>query len=159
MDEGADRGGPSGRATPSSGTVLSLAFLLLAGCFYVTKAEYDAVWDVDDDGWPLDEDCAPDDPEIHPFAPDRRGDGCDSDCGAEPDADGDDWPDDADCGADDPSIHPCAPDTDGDGVDSDCDGRDAPRTDTCEGIDPLHPDAEPIPADACPADLVTGGVP
>ena len=38
------------------------------------------------------------------------GDGCDSDCGMEPDADGDDWPDDNDCGPEDPTIYPCNPD-------------------------------------------------
>lgn len=118
---------------------------LVAGCAYVSREEYLGYWDADGDGWPLDEDCAPDDPEIYPFAPDPRGDGCDSDCGSEPDADGDDWPDAADCGPDDPKIHPCSPEeVAGDDTDSDCDGADGPRTDTCAGTDPDFPDAQPM---------------
>lgn len=136
------------------GAMTTWLSLFAAGCFYVSRDEYDAVWDADGDGWPLDEDCASADPAIHPFAPDRRGDGCDSDCGEEPDADSDDWPDDADCATTDPAIHPCAPDVDDDGVDSDCDGHDSPRADACAGIDPANPDAEPIPAGTCPPDLV-----
>lgn len=122
-----------------------LLFGLLPGCVYVTRGEYLDRWDADGDGWPLEEDCAPDEPLIHPYAADPRGDGCDSDCGTDPDADGDDWPDAADCGPDDPTIHPCsAAETDGDGVDSDCDGHDSVRTDVCAGEDPDQPDAEPM---------------
>jgi hypothetical protein len=123
---------------------------LLVGCAYVSREEYLAYWDADEDGWPLDEDCAPDDPAVYPYGPDRRGDGCDSDCGTEPDADGDDWPDAADCGPDDPAVHPCSPaEVDGDGEDADCDGDDGVRTDTCPGVDPDFPDA---PALTCGAD-------
>ena len=116
---------------------------LLPGCVYVTRGEYLAYWDADGDGWPLDQDCAPKDPDGYPFAPDRRGDGCDSDCGEEPDADLDDWPDAADCDSEDPDVHPCSTaEVDGDGIDTDCDGLDSVRLDVCEGLDPDHPDAE-----------------
>lgn len=145
--------------TPLRPAALAALWFGLAGCFYVTREEYDAAWDADGDGWPLDEDCAVDDPAIHPFAPDRRGDGCDSDCGGEPDADLDDWPDGADCDPADPAIHPCAPDVDGDGVDADCDGHDGPRTDPCVGEDPAFPGAAPIPEGACPEDLIAAGAP
>ena len=122
-----------------------LLLILLPGCVYVSRDEYRAYWDADGDGWPLDEDCAPDDAKVFPYAADPRGDGCDSDCGKEPDADLDDWPDAADCGADDATIHPCsAAEVDGDTIDSDCDGLDGMRVDACEGLDPDHPDAEPM---------------
>ena len=114
----------------------------LAGCVYVTRAEYDDFWDADGDGWPLDEDCDDNDPDVYPFAPDLRGDGCDADCGEELDSDGDDWPDLADCGPNDPDSHPCSTaEVDGDGVDNDCDGRDAIRTDDCPNADPDFEDA------------------
>ena len=119
--------------------------LLLMGCAYVTKGEYLEVWDEDGDGWPLDEDCAPNDPNVYPFAPDPRGDGCDSDCGREPDEDEDDWPDKTDCDQSNPAIHPCSTvEVEGDGIDHDCDGLDGIRTDTCAGTDPDFPDAEPL---------------
>ena len=126
-------------------TISLMAVAMLTGCFYISKGEFDDAWDRDGDGFPNDEDCAPDDPRIYPGAPDPRGDGCDSDCGVEPDADGDDWPDDNDCyGGTDPTIYPCAPDAPGDEVDSDCDGYPDPRPaeDVCLGIDPRDPAAE-----------------
>jgi len=116
--------------------------MVLPGCVYVTKAEFEEYWDADGDGWPLDQDCDDSNPSIHPYAADVRGDGCDSDCGQEPDADGDDWPDAADCGPEDASIHPCsASEVDGDGIDHDCDGLDRVRADTCPGTDPDYPSA------------------
>ncbi len=122
-----------------------LVFLSLGGCAYVTRAEYLEYWDEDGDGWPVSEDCAPKDPDVYPYAPDPRGDGCDSDCGMEPDADGDDWPDAADCGPQDPDIHPCSgSEVPGDGVDHDCDGFDGVRNDTCPGLDPDYPEALPL---------------
>ena len=117
----------------------------LSGCVYVSKAEFDAYWDEDGDGWPLGEDCAEEDPAVYPYAPDVRGDGCDSDCGAEADADGDDWPDDSDCDPTDPDVHPCsASEQDGDGVDSDCDGFDGVRSDACPTADPDFPDVSDV---------------
>ena len=116
--------------------------VLLAGCVYVTRAEYDDFWDADGDGWPLDEDCDDNNPDVYPFAPDRRGDGCDADCGRELDTDGDDWPDLADCVANDPEYFPCSPfDVDGDGEDQDCDGEVTKRTDDCPTDDPDFEDA------------------
>lgn len=108
-----------------------LLLLLLPGCFYATKGQYDEAFDRDGDTWPLGDDCAPDDPLIYPGAPDFRGDGCDADCGVELDTDGDDWPDDADCDPTDPAIHPCAEDIAGDGIDQDCDNTDGPRDTEC----------------------------
>lgn len=140
---------------------LPLIALLLVSCFYVSKEEYREVWDRDGDGWPLgvENDCAPSDPLIYPFAPDIRGDHCDSDCGREIDSDNDDWPDDADCAPNDPEIYPCAPDAPG-GEDMDCDNLpDARPEGDCPGIDRTHPEAEPIPLDACPEDLMTAGHP
>lgn len=123
----------------------------LTSCAYVSRNRYDELWDKDEDGWGVDEDCNDNNDAIHPFAPDVRGDGCDADCGEEPDADGDDWPDDADCAPDDASIFPCNPDeTDGDGIDSDCDGQDGVRELDCNdasgfdaalGLDPDFPPA------------------
>lgn len=121
-----------------------LLLLLLTGCFYATRGQYDEAYDRDGDRWPLDEDCAPTDPRIHPGARDFRGDGCDADCGTEVDSDGDDWPDDADCAPDDPTIFPCADDPAGDGIDQDCDNTDGPRTDTCP---PGHADAVELAPD------------
>lgn len=119
----------------------------LGGCAYVSKKEFLTAWDADGDGWPEPEDCAPDDPEIFPYALDRRGDGCDTDCGTEPDSDGDDWPDAADCFPDDPDAYPCSPsDVDGDDLDTDCGGQDGLRTDTCLGLDPDFPDDQPAAA-------------
>lgn len=116
--------------------VLALS-MSLAGCVYVTKAEYDALWDEDEDGWPIDDDCDDTNADVYPFAPDYRGDGCDADCGRELDSDGDDWPDQADCAPQDPESHPCSTfEVAGDGIDHDCDGRDTPRTDSCPRIDP-----------------------
>ncbi len=121
----------------------------LAGCAYVTRAEFLEVWDEDRDQFPIGEDCAPTDPTIYPGAADPRGDGCDTDCGREPDADGDDWPDAADCGPNDPTIYPCsASEVVGDDVDHDCDGLDGVRLDTCPGTDPDYPDA--LPLTTCP---------
>lgn len=115
-----------------------------AGCAYVTRDEYRAVWDEDGDLWPIGEDCAPTDPGIYPNAPDRRGDGCDNDCGTELDSDGDDWPDAADCDKDDPNIYPCSlAEVDGDTIDADCDALTSIRPDTCPGLDPDYPDAVP----------------
>ncbi len=128
--------------------LLLAPLLALVGCAYVSREEYLAYWDEDGDGWPLDEDCAPDREDIFPFAADPRGDGCDSDCGAEPDADGDDWPDAADCDPDDPEVHPCSSaEVAGDQVDHDCDGEDGRRTDPCPSGDPDFPDVEPM---TCP---------
>ena len=119
--------------------------LALTGCAYVSRAEYQEYWDADGDGYPLDDDCDDDNPDIYPFAADVRGDGCDADCGAEPDDDGDDWPNVADCDPADPDIHPCsAAEQPGDGVDSDCDGLDGVRSTPCPTEDPDYPDAEPI---------------
>lgn len=115
----------------------ALLAMLASGCAYVNKSEYESYWDADGDGWPLDQDCDDSKPEVYPYAPDLRGDGCDADCGTTPDADGDDWPDAADCGPEDPTVHPCsAAETAGDGIDSDCDGSDGARTDTCPTQDP-----------------------
>jgi len=131
----------------------------LSGCFYVSNDAFLKAWDQDGDGWPLgepgdpDADCAPFNRDIFPFAPDRRGDGCDSDCGRETDTDGDDYPDDADCDPQDPTIYPCAPEDESDGIDSDCDGNDGARTDECLGLDPSFPDAQPIARQDCPAAL------
>jgi hypothetical protein len=122
-----------------------LALLALTGCAYVTKAEFDDYWDKDEDGWPIGEDCDDLDPDVYPFAGDVRGDGCDADCGKEPDADGDDWPDAADCAPDDADIHPCnADEVDGDSVDSDCDGFDGVNLAPCNNDDPDFPDAAPL---------------
>ncbi len=110
---------------------LPLAGLILSGCFYAPKGQYDESFDRDGDTWPLGEDCAPNDPDIYPGAADFRGDGCDADCSAEMDTDGDDWPDDADCAPDDPTIYPCAPDAPADGIDQDCDNTDGPRDTIC----------------------------
>ncbi|MEQ1569669.1 MAG: hypothetical protein ABMA64_28800 [Myxococcota bacterium] len=111
----------------------------LGGCAYVGHDEYLELWDVDGDLWPVGDDCAPNDPGVYPYAPDRRGDGCDTDCGTEPDQDGDDWPDKADCAPDDPTSYPCAADP-LDGADRDCDGLDSARFDACPGLDPDYPD-------------------
>lgn len=136
--------------TPFS--LLAIATLaLLTACPWVSEDDFDAAWDQDGDGWGIDEDCAPDDPQIHPFAGDIRGDGCDADCGASSDRDGDDWPDDADCAPDDPAIYPCSlNESEGDGTDHDCDGRDGVRTIACSNADPEWPDAPAFTADTCP---------
>ena len=121
-----------------------LGIVGLSSCAYVTRSEFIELWDEDGDGWPVGEDCAPLDSGIFPGAADPRGDGCDTDCGREPDADNDDWPDAADCGPDDPDIHPCSVfEATGDGIDHDCDGLDTARVDSCPGIDPDYPDALP----------------
>jgi hypothetical protein len=137
-------------------------FCLLAGCLYVREDSLLEAIDRDGDGWfdlgafegeaglPAADgiaqaiaggDCN-DDPDAggafyYPGAPDLRGDGCNTDCFAEPDSDGDDWPDSSDCDAADPEIFPCSPfEVADDGVDSDCDGLDSPRTDSCNSDDP-----------------------
>ena len=115
--------------------------LALPSCVYVTKKEFESFWDSDGDGWPLDQDCDDNDADVYPYAPDRRGDNCDADCGMEPDSDGDDWPDQADCAPENAFIFPCANDLPNDGIDSDCNGFDGVRTDTCPGDDPDFPDA------------------
>lgn len=105
---------------------------LVAGCAYLTRGDAESLFDADGDGWGADEDCNDANPEIHPFAPDVRGDGCDADCGTMTDSDGDDWPDGADCDPEDPMIYPCSPhEVEGDGIDSDCDGLDGVRTIPC----------------------------
>ena len=116
--------------------------LTMAACVYVTKEEYDDYWDVDQDGWPLDQDCNDNNPDVYPFAPDRRGDGCDADCGEESDQDGDDWPDQADCEPTDPEAYPCSEfESDLDDIDHDCDGLTTIRTDPCPTDDPDFEDA------------------
>jgi hypothetical protein len=113
-----------------------------SACAYVTRVEYDKYWDADGDSYGIDEDCAPDNKDVFPGAGDVRGDGCDADCGFEPDADGDDWPDDVDCDPNDPDVYPCSPkELVGDGRDSDCDGEDGPTTEACDVSDPFVPDA------------------
>jgi len=147
--------------------------LILGGCAYVSKGEFDDQWDKDGDGWPIGEDC--DDSsdvakKIFPFAPDVRGDKCDADCGATPDADGDDWPDDNDCNDDDPATFPCAPEaSETDGIDNDCDGFTTTRADSCISDDPDFPTTEqtrfPLtkpcgcPAAAFGGDCDTSGTP
>jgi hypothetical protein len=80
-------------------------------------------------------DCDDLDPSIHPGAPDRCGDGIDSDCdGMDPacacpqdrDRDGRDVPECGGCDCDDtdPAIHCGAAETCGDGIDQDCSGAD-----------------------------------
>jgi hypothetical protein len=129
-----------------------IACLCTTACAYVTREAYLAVWDADGDGWPFDQDCAPNDILVHPYALDMRGDGCDTDCGTEPDADLDDWPDAADCGPDDPEAFPCSQfEVDEDGADDDCGGQDGIRADSCPGLDPDFPeDQEPPPCDPEP---------
>lgn len=123
--------------------LVPLVFVVMGGCYYATRAQYEAAWDADGDGWPLDEDCAPHDPDIYPGAPDLRGDGCDADCGIELDSDGDDWPDAADCDPEDPTVYPCAPDPVDDGIDQDCDNVDGPREGSCPPGDVDAPDLGP----------------
>lgn len=130
--------------------------LLLSSCFFVSQNEFEAAWDIDGDSWPNDEDCDPYNPQIYPGAPDRRGDGCDADCGVVLDSDGDDWPDGSDCYQPDASIFPCAPDVPGDDIDSDCDGLDTPRTDVCTGEDPNGESPVIDPAD-CNVGPIGGG--
>ena len=129
------------------GRVASITMsLFLVGCAWVSRAEYDDIWDPDGDGWGFEEDCSDGDGRIYPGAPDYRGDNCDADCGFAPDADGDDWPDDADCAPDDPDIYPCSlNEEEGDGIDSDCDGTDNAREIAdCDPSDPDFDGAEPL---------------
>jgi hypothetical protein len=122
---------------------------VLLSCAWVSQAEYQRYLDPDEDGSPLGEDCGPDDALVYPGAPDLRGDGCDTDCGAERDRDGDDWPDVQDCRPADPLGYPCSPwEVDGDGVDLDCDDEDGVRADVCSALDPNWPADAPIAA--CP---------
>ena len=110
--------------------------LALTACGYMSRNQFDALFDADGDGWGVDEDCNDNNPDIHPFAPDVRGDGCDADCGTTIDSDGDDWPDAADCDPTDPTIYPCSPhEVEGDGIDHDCDGLDGVRTIPCNTAD------------------------
>lgn len=128
-----------------------LLLSLLVGCAYTSRGDLDDLFDADGDGWGASEDCNDNNPDIHPFAPDVRGDGCDADCGTAVDADGDDWPDAADCGPDDPTIFPCSPDeVEGDGIDHDCDGLDGVRETPCNSADgfpePMGLDPDYAPA-------------
>lgn len=126
-------------------TAAVLMLLATSACAYVSRAEFLEVWDEDGDGWPLDDDCRPQDPAFHPYAADPRGDGCDTDCGREPDADADDWPDAADCDRNDGTIYPCSPfEVPGDGIDHDCDRDDGVRQEPCIQADPDYPDVAPI---------------
>jgi hypothetical protein len=112
--------------------MLTAASMLLIGCAYVSKSEYDELVDGDMDGWPAGQDCDDNNNRIYPYAPDVRGDGCDADCGMERDLDGDDWPDDTDCEPQDATSYPCASEDEGDGIDHDCDGDPATtRTSSC----------------------------
>ncbi len=121
------------------------ALMALSSCAYVTRAEYQELWDADGDGYPIGDDCDDDNRNIYPFAPDYRGDGCDADCGAEADDDGDDWPNSADCDPSDPDIHPCSDlERPGDEIDHDCDGSTDVRTTSCPSDDPDFPETEPI---------------
>ncbi|TNE85099.1 MAG: hypothetical protein EP330_27235 [Deltaproteobacteria bacterium] len=124
-----------------------LMILGLTGCPYMSKSQFDEYWDGDGDQYGPDEDCDNNNPYVYPYAHDFRGDGCDADCGAEPDADNDDWPDSIDCDSTSAEIYPCAPEAaEDDGVDSDCDGLDTTRTDGCSFYDPDALDAgEPTP--------------
>ena len=139
--------------------------LLLSSCAYVTEKELLEAWDPDGDGWPATgspQDCRPNDKLYHPYAYDRRGDGCDHDCGTEIDTDGDDWPDAADCDPEDPTIYPCSqaapPDAE---ADMDCDGLPdlaGKRTDLCPGLDPDYPESrEPPPCDPAEGGSPDGG--
>lgn len=113
------------------------------GCAYVSRQEFLDAWDRDGDGWPVEDDCEPKNKDYFPYAPDRRGDGCDNDCGTEPDRDGDDFPDAADCNPDDPTIFPCSPyEVETDVIDHDCDGLPTTRPDDCNTDDPDYPDTE-----------------
>jgi hypothetical protein len=118
----------------------ALALLIalgLTGCPYMSKAQFDEYWDNDADTYGVDEDCDDTNEYVHPYAYDFRGDGCDADCGTEPDADGDDWPDAADCAPEDATIYPCAVEaSETDGVDQDCDGLDTTRSGGCTSTDP-----------------------
>ena len=123
-------------------------------CAYITKDEFKDQWDADGDGWPADEgDCNDNDADINPGAPDRRGDGCDADCGTTLDSDNDDWPDDNDCEPDNPDAYPCAvEDEDDTAIDYDCDGDPkTSRTDICNTDPPglNGADAPTISAEDC----------
>ncbi len=130
------------------------ACLGIAGCEYITREEFEAHLDADQDGWPKGDDCDDANPSIFPYAPDVRGDGCNADCGATGDQDGDDWPDSVDCDPEDNAVFPCAPDVEGDSVDADCDGEDGERTDICPVSDPDFEASEQVPFGelcSCPA--------
>lgn len=122
-----------------------LTTLALTGCPYMSKAQFDEYWDNDGDTYGVGEDCDDANEWVHPYAYDFRGDGCDADCGTEPDADGDDWPDGADCAPDDATIFPCAVElSETDGIDSDCDGRDTTRAGGCISTDPDADEANEV---------------
>ncbi|MCO4745304.1 MAG: hypothetical protein KC912_10995 [Proteobacteria bacterium] len=135
--------------------------LTLVGCPYMSSDQYESYRDNDQDGWGVDDDCDDTNPNVYPYAPDFRGDGCDADCGdegnGEVDSDGDDWPDDGDCDADDPTVYPCAPEaSETDGIDSDCDGYDTKRGDGCVAIDPDAVDGTPRLDATCQPVVVAG---
>ena len=132
--------------------LIALALIVVSGCGYVSKSDFLDHWDGDGDGWPLGEDCDDDNPDVYPFAPDVRGDGCDADCGREPDSDCDDWPDATDCDPNVAEAYPCnGSEQEGDGFDQDCDGFDGIRNDECPYGDPDFQDWDPPggPAGIC----------
>ncbi len=103
----------------------------LAGCTFVTRAEYEAQLlqrDEDRDGYTIAAgDCDDRDPSVHPDRADVPYDGIDNDCASDGDlvdVDGDGFAAQQaggdDCRDDDPEIRPGATDPPYDGVDTDC---------------------------------------